>query len=599
MKDFYLVNKVEILNPNFKLTIEPSKPLDLINLTIETYEINNNYLILHCEKCNDIKLYHKSPIVFSREPLLEDLKFLENSLYTIEIEHDNLENLVLQPRLHMSSSSPSKSKTKYLEKLAYTRVNWESYVGKDHISVFWKLEDSFNLPVEIRAAKIDYLLDFKTMVNNINTVCSTIIWSNKTNSSLNTQNTLYYEKNLLSKFFFIRSALSEENLPSSFYLIRNAPITKLEDHKKNVTIGEVSSFDYRTVSSIIDSPYWVATDTSADYLSTSSNNLPYIINEHSSKLSYDTTENRFIKYLLDEIHFILSELIVQYSKQTFVGLESFRLLSIVEKMISNSFLNEVKSTPYIETGNLALRRVPGYSDFFIFYEQLLMSETLEWDEFIDLLFHKQIKPIYDIYEAWVLTEFLEAFKGISTGGFDVEFGNGKRFIKRITTQFHSLNLEVLYQHTIKHSKKNIPLSSYSMRMDPDFILNIYKADKLLGSVVFDAKYKLNNIGDIFDFPDDGLDEPNAGITTQERLAKRVDLMTMHAYKDSIRGVQGSYVILPSIEKNLEFWSENKNIVPSIGAIPLYPSTNTIFRQLQRDTFTRFLKKLITHYNRVG
>ncbi|WP_088311966.1 DUF2357 domain-containing protein [Bacillus cereus] len=597
MQEFYLVNKLEILNPFFQITIEPTKPMELLNLGLITLKINNYDLILHCEKSADEALYSKCPIVYSREAFLEDFKFLENTNYTIQIKHDNLENLNLQPRLHTFSSNPLTTSVQYLEGFAYTRVNWNSYVGKDSINVFWNLDDSFSLPIEVRTAKINYFSDFNTMVNNINSVCSKVLWSNKSTTSLNAQNTLYAENNLISKFFFIRSAFSEEKLPSSFQEILNAPITKLEEHKKELTIGEVSSFNYKTITSMINSPYWVTSDPSVTYLSNSQNTLPYILNEYNTQLSYDTTENRFIKYLLNEIYSILSELVVLYTKQTFVGLESFRLLSIVDNMLSNNFLHAVNNTPYVETGNLALRRVSGYSDFFNFYEQLMMSETLQWEELYNLLFHKQIKPVYDLYEAWVLTEFMEILRDMSTGDFSVEFGSGKKFIKKITSQFYSFKLEVLYQHRINHSKRKKLLTSYSMRMDPDFLLNIYKEDKLLGSVVFDAKYKLNKTNDIFNFSDESLDDITSGSTTEERIAKRVDLMTMHAYKDSIRGVNGSYVILPSIEHSIEFWNENKDIVPSIGAIPLYPSNNNDLKDLQRGTLIHFIKKLITHFKR--
>lgn len=601
MREFYLVNKVEIVNPLLKITIEPTKPMELPNLNLVTFKINSFDLILHCEISVDENLYSKCSIVYSKEEFLEDLKFLENSNFTIEIEHDNLENLTLQPKLHTLAASPLTTIVKYIDRFAYTRVNWDSYVGKDSINVFWGFDHSLSLPVEIRASKIDYYSDFRTMVNNINSICSTVLWSNKSNTSLNVQNTLYSEKNLLGKFFFIRSAFNEDRLPTSFQEIVNAPITKLEEWKKELTIGEVSSFDYKTVTSMINSPYWVTTDPATTYLPNYQNSisLPYILNEHNTQLSYDTTENRFIKYLLEEIYSILSQLVVKYTKQTFVGLESFRLLSIVDRMLSNDFLHEVNNIPYVETGNLALRRVPGYSDFFSFYEQLIMSETLHWEELYNLLFHKQIKPIYDIYEAWVLTEFMEILKNMSTGDFRVEFGNGKKFIKRIRSQYYSFNLEILYQQRINHSKKDKPLSSYSMRMDPDFLLNIYKEDKLIGSVVFDAKYKLNKTNDIFNFLDESLDDFTPGSTSEERISKRVDLMTMHAYKDSIRGVMGSYVILPSIERSIEFWNENKDIVPSIGAVPLYPSNNNDLKNLQRASLTQFIKKLVTHFKRKG
>ncbi|WML43142.1 DUF2357 domain-containing protein [Neobacillus sp. PS3-40] len=597
MEEFYLVNKVVVVNSCLKITIESSKQFEYTAMETITINKGSHKIILDCEKCLDKSLYSQSPIIYSTESLMEDLKFLENNTYTIEVEHDNLSNLTLLPRLHNFSASPLQGKVRYLNNLAYAKINWESFVGKDSIGIFWNFEDALNLPIEIRAAKIDYLSDYKTMIDNINNICSDVLWSSKSTISLNVENTFDSEKSMLSKFFFIRAAFSDLKLLSSFEEIVNAPITKLQETFKEVTIGEVSSFDHRTIISMLNSPYWIETDPSASLLSVSQNSLPLILNEYHTHLSYDTTENRFIKYLLEEVSLILNELIVQYTKKTIVGLESFRLLSIVNEMLSHYILQEVKSIPYVETGNLAIRRVPGYSDFYTFFEQLLMSESLQWDEFFNILFHKQVKPIYDLYEAWVLTELLEILKSMSTGGFNVEFGSGKRFIKRISTEFYSFNLELLYQHKLQHSKNDDPLSSYSMRMDPDFLLNIYKGDNLLGSVVFDAKYKLNKLNELFTYSKDDLDDTNLGNLTDARIAKRVDLMTMHAYKDAIRVVKGSYVILPSVEQSIELWRERKDIVPSIGAIPLYPSSNSEFKDKQRDTFTRFIKKLITHYKR--
>jgi hypothetical protein len=602
MKEFLLVHKAVIEHPKFTLTIEPSKGTDENNCEVVTINCSFYNIVLRFEKSTDKLRYLTFPIVYSEEDeLLEELKLLENTAYDIEIEHNNLPNVKLMPKLHSNSSSPLIGKVKYKGTIAFAKANWKSYVGKDILSVFWSTNDSFELPVEIRTSKLEYIEDYKIMVDDINKVSSEVIWSNKTHTSLNVVKNNYQDDNrLLSKFFFIRSWLTNNKLLTNFQEIINAPISKLEGSYKTATVGEVSSFDDKTVISMINSSDWDTVRMPLPNLQSTGNALPLTITDYYTKLSYDTIENRFIKFVLETISEILNDLLIQYKKDTFVGIESYRLLSLVQEMHSHYILQEVKSEPYTESGNLAIRRVSGYSDFYNFYEQLEMSDEIGWEDLYRILFHKQIKPVYDIYEAWVLTEFVEVFKKLSSN-VDIEIGKGKKFIKKITANYHTFKLELHYQYNIKHSEEETFISSYSMRMDPDFLLNLYKGNNYLGSIVFDAKYKLNNIKEIFKdiAVDEEVEEDDTinGEISDKRIAKRIDLMTMHGYKDSIRGVLGSYVILPSNENTIELWKETKNIIPSIGALPLYPSKNKKVRDNQRKVVASFIKKFITNRNR--
>lgn len=595
MIEAFIVNRLEIFSSSLKVIITHSKnkmtTLEEILVTYDNFKVK-----LFGFKSDNVNEITNSPIVYNRTDLLQDIKFLEHTKYTMEIEHGAFSNLIIMPKMTNRSQTALVSDLVSKDRFTLAFLNWKSYVGIDSISIFSDNNTLVSLPIEIRAAKLTYISDYKYMIDEITTYSSTIIWSDKSLSSLPNKKESIASNNLLEDFFFIKAAMERDFIPSFWNEILQNPKTALAREYKKVDLTNVSNFNDRTIMSIIQNPQnLVKTNIGSAHVPSLGGMLPQEIEDNKHFLTFDTNENRFLKFWLNQLLSILNEIIRISEYNTVMFIDSKRMYSEIAQILSHPMFHDVVLEPYIETGNLTLRRVPGYNGMFKLYQDFQAKSALEWDSLYELLFNKQVKPVYDIYEIWVFIELIKTLKNLSQSSPTIVLGKGKRLFESISFNYHSYIIELNYQKVIKHLKSNKALTSYSLRMDPDFLINIFHNQKLVGSLAFDAKYKYKSLNDIFILEND---EEETKDKKEIRKAKRVDLLTMHAYKDAIRGVVGSYVILPSHEKNIELWSETRQIVPSVGAFPLYPSSKSNSNlDTQRKNIENFIKKFINNLNR--
>ncbi|MEY2354370.1 DUF2357 domain-containing protein [Lysinibacillus capsici] len=597
MIEAFIVNRIEISSKSLRVVITHSKSTleshEEVLITFDNFKVN-----LFGFKSNDINQITKSPIIYNQTDLLQDIKFLEHTRYKMEIEHETLSNLLIMPKINNKSQSPIAGEIVNKDDFSFAFLNWKSYVGIDSISIYSNEIPLVSLPIEVRAAKLNYISDYKFMVDEITSNSSEIIWSDKSLSSLTfNKKESDFSYNLLEDYFFIKAAMEKEFIPSYWNEILQNPKTTLAREYRKVGIGNVSNFNERTVMSIISNPNnLIRTDIGSSHIPSLRGMLPQELENNKQILTFDTIENRFLKYWLHQLMSILNEIIRTSDENTLMFIDSKRMYSEIAQMLSHPMFYDVKLEPYIETGNLTLRRVSGYNGMFKLYQDFQIKGTLEWDSLYDMLFNKQVKPVYDIYELWVLTELIKVLKALATGSVIIVPGKGKRLFEKVSVTYHSYVIELHYQKVIKPLNSNSILTSYSLRMDPDFLITIIRNKKILGTIAFDAKYKYKSLSDFLN--SDKEDELETEEENEIRKAKRVDLLTMHAYKDAIRGVVGSYVILPSHEEGIELWREMKNIVPSIGAFPLYPSTkNNRILNIQRENLKNFIKRFINNLNR--
>jgi hypothetical protein len=132
-------------------------------------------------------------------------------------------------------------------------------------------------------------------------------------------------------------------------------------------------------------------------------------------------------------------------------------------------------------------------------------------------------------------------------------------------------------------------------MRPDYTVSFWpeefevgeaEAQELAVHIHFDAKYRVDNITELFGKADEDLSEEKF----QQRAGnyKRADLLKMHAYKDAIRRTGGAYILYPGTkEKELRGFHE---IIPGLGAFAINPSEETIGLKNLSD----FIDKVIDH-----
>jgi hypothetical protein len=136
-------------------------------------------------------------------------------------------------------------------------------------------------------------------------------------------------------------------------------------------------------------------------------------------------------------------------------------------------------------------------------------------------------------------------------------------------------------------------------MRPDFTLSFWpdgyqldeaEAQELAVHVHFDAKYRVENITELFGDGDEDLSQEKA---EQKRgNYKRVDLLKMHAYRDAIRRSEGAYILYPGGFNGPTRFQGFHEILPGLGAFALKPGANGEAVGLQH--FSRFVDEVIGH-----
>ena len=127
-------------------------------------------------------------------------------------------------------------------------------------------------------------------------------------------------------------------------------------------------------------------------------------------------------------------------------------------------------------------------------------------------------------------------------------------------------------------------------MRPDYTLSLWpegfskeeaETQEIIVHIHFDAKYRVDSLGDIL-----GNDEPDLDREKEDQRSgtyKRADLLKMHAYKDAIRRTGGAYVLYLGND-NTAAMKGFHEIIPGLGAFAVRPSRN--------DDGTEYLKAFI-------
>ena len=117
-----------------------------------------------------------------------------------------------------------------------------------------------------------------------------------------------------------------------------------------------------------------------------------------------------------------------------------------------------------------------------------------------------------------------------------------------------------------------------------------EAQELAVHVHFDAKYRVQNIAELFGPIDDDLEETRS----EERRGtyRRADLLKMHAYRDAIRRSEGAYVIYPGATSTPTAFKGFHEILPGLGAFALKPGGDGQPAGIQH--LSRFLDEVIAH-----
>jgi predicted component of viral defense system (DUF524 family) len=321
-----------------------------------------------------------------------------------------------------------------------------------------------------------------------------------------------------SKIFKLLILLENYNeLIGAIHIILSSPHRKLISREVYKSFDEVSCIDANILSNIVTNSSELY-ETSKGIINIDNKFYsPNSVLQYKTVETFDTLENRFVKFFLRELNMLVSEFLKE-----FAFLKELQVLKeeIDYTLQSDIFLG-VGDLNYFPSNSQVLLKKPGYRELFQIYRLLHLSYVPKIFETLDLAL--SLKDMATLWEYYVLIEILKDFKKIF-GFYEIlkNFEEKLRF-KTIyeEAKFRFENGLILsYQRT---------LSSYSkLQFRPDFYIEY---NNKIG--IFDAKFRLFNNN------------------------KKEILQNMHYYRDGLKTNFAIAVCWSEEKQKGRFWRVDK------------------------------------------
>jgi len=308
-------------------------------------------------------------------------------------------------------------------------------------------------------------------------------------------------------------------------------------------------------------------------------------------LSKDTIENRFLKYVIKELHrrfTVIREHIKIQLKANDMKIASD--LDVMDKELTllqnHRFFKGIGQFKGFTQDSLVMKRARGYKDIFKNWVELSCGYELE-----EGMRKLEVKDISELYEIWCFIKVKNIVNDLM-GGMAIVDNSGKEltsgFIRQLVYGSQSevvmrkdnVEVSVMYNAQVEEANQDDELTDYPSAIAetktlttiqrPDIVLRLSKeGDDIKYTYLFDAKYR------IADKRKMNLDVPPVDAINQ-----------MHRYRDAIyysnddgtnelkREIIGGYVLYPGNIRKEDF--ENTYYKRSIdrigiGAFPLKPA----------------------------
>lgn len=288
--------------------------------------------------------------------------------------------------------------------------------------------------------------------------------------------------------------------------------------------------------------------------------LPKSLYSATNTISYDTPENRFLKYFLlwcQEIYLHVSNRYPCYQ----IREDCAKSLKIIRKYLFHPFFREIGTFSFLPTNSSVLANRVGYKEIFLHYLKC-RSQPKIFDAYMSEMFDMGIKNISTLYEYWVFFRVAKELYGegavLEVVGQQYE-NNQLKYNLKISKGESAL----YYNKTYKRS----PTGSYNFNLRPDVSLEI-KKDGEIRRYFFDAKYSNTS------FPSNE-DEAIA-------VYKNVNVVKMLSYLEAIQNADFAVIVYPGTK--FSFYSRHftagNNYVSDpvqmldyegVGALPLSPN----------------------------
>lgn len=457
-------------------------------------------------------------------------------------------------------------------------ITFKGEIGYSDLVIRINGRDYLIVTVEVFPTKIDYRKDYTDIRNDVNEEIYNLAFDFlKRTYSLS--GLTKHKGDSLSEYYSILNYIFEK-LKKALKVIAAMPHHSLINEGQIVPYHKLKNVTSETIKWLEKRP--------EKLVKKKDKFLPVEALQISKKITLDTNENRFLKFIIKSILFKLKELKKSYLKlgrtpdSSFISkLEGFT--RIMNNYLNSTFLKNVGEYEFRENSSMVFKMAVGYKEVYKYYLMLQKGLTLKGQ-----LFKLNIKELPLLYEYWCFIKINALLRKhynlisndtvkVNNNGIFVYLKKGKE------SKMVYENPESGERFVLSYNSK---MPSETVGQKPDNVLRIDKiGEKATYNYIFDAKYKL--------------DRAVKGSSYEKHNKtpgpKEEDINTMHKYRDAIvrkneetgryeKIVAGAFVLFPYGDE--EKYSEHplyKSIeTVGIGGIPFLPRGTELMEEFLRE-----------------
>lgn len=457
-------------------------------------------------------------------------------------------------------------------------INFDNMVGYADFEVFLDGKKHLTFRIEVFPTKISYKEDYQLMINDISEmVCEVALdFMQKTYQMFSLGEK---HNTVLAVYFQILAAI--------FYDYMNAVNRIIAvPHHKLITEHSVVP-EYKAKKLDRQSEKWLMKHSNYVSILNGAIGAEKVLSARK-QITYDTSENRFVKFILKSTIRKLEEFVKRYNcsvqqTETKVLEDAESMLRDVRRVLNTSFLKDVTEYSAAQSMSLVFGMAPGYRELYKCYIMLQRSLSVKGD-----VFKMSPKDTAQLYEYWCFVKLFSLLKKeyrlltpdiikVDNTGITVTLVKGNRSEARFINPSTGEIIKLIYNPGESKTQ--------TVNQRPDNVLELEKkGTEISYKYVFDAKYRIESKPDSNFYPDN-----NPG-------PKVDDINTMHRYRDSIvyenkdskftfeKTMFGAYILFPYEDEELyqehRFYKSIETV--NIGGLPFLPGSTKLVQKLLEE-----------------
>ena len=455
-------------------------------------------------------------------------------------------------------------------------VNFGNEIGLSELCIQLDGTDYLRLIVEVFPTKIDYVEDYKNIIDDVTREVYNLAFDFLKKTYLN-----YCQGDSVNnspvEFFAVIKKIYTEFI-RAVDMILTQPHHELEMRRNVLPSHKIKKIDNKTIRWVEQHPKYVSQNKNS--FSVSNAFVP------QKQVTYDTNENRLTKYILQSTinklkAFKKSYLHLQRELDSTVVENIDNMIKNLYHRCNNSFLAEVRPEALSPSMSLVFTMAPGYREMYKCYLMLLHGLSIHGD-----VFHISMKDLPLLYEYWCFIKLnsimKEKYELISQDIIRIQ-GNGLfvSLVKGRGSKVKYRNAKTGEIITLSYNPKRIDVPTITQK--PDNVLTLEKhGANIQYEYIFDAKYRINPALKGSDYYNTISHYPGPEVD---------DINTMHRYRDAIvynnnvsafeRTMFGAYVLFPYNQleeyQNHRFYQSISTV--NIGGLPFLPSATELVENL--------------------